>query len=123
DGDLDPGDEQKPDLVAPGVAILSADGDLSSDGRQYQRLSGTSMAAAFVSGAVACLVSSDPGLTPAQIAELLRATAWREIAGLPAEPAGTDPRWHAARGYGELDLYAARLEAEQSARTQVARLE
>ena len=123
DGDLDPADEQKPDLMAPGVAILSADGDLSSDGRQYKRLSGTSMAAAFVSGAIACLRSSDPSLTPAQIGDLLRATAWRGIAGLPAGTKGTDPRWDSARGFGEVDLYAARLELEQPERSQVARIE
>ncbi|HEY2955288.1 MAG TPA: S8 family serine peptidase [Candidatus Eisenbacteria bacterium] len=123
DGDLDLADEQKPDLVAPGVAILSADGDLSTDGHQYKRLSGTSMAAAFVSGAVACMRSSDPGLPPARIADLLHATAWRWIAGLPAGDAGTDPRWQAARGYGMVDLYAAALEASQSGRSQVARLE
>ena len=123
DGDLDSADEQKPDLVAPGVAVLSADGNLTSDGRQYRRLSGTSMAAAFVSGSVACLRSSNPGLSPAQIADLLSATAWREIAELPAGDPGPDPRWNAARGFGELDLYAARLEATQGARSQVARLE
>jgi len=123
DGDLDVADEMKPDLVAPGVAILSADGDLTSDGHQYQRLSGTSQATAFVSGAVACLRSEAPGLTPAQISTLLRATAWRSIAGLPGGPAGSDPRWDAARGFGELDLYGARLELTQSARSQVARIE
>ena len=123
DGDFDPVDEQKPDLVAPGVAILSADGDLASDGHQYQRLSGTSMAAAFVSGAVACLRADAPSLTPAQIVALLRATAWRQIGALPGGPAGPDPRWDAARGFGELDLYAARLELNQSARSQVARIE
>src|SRR5262245_23652883 len=49
DGDNDTYDEQKPDLLAPGVAVLSADGDLSSNGAQYRRLSGTSMSAAVVS--------------------------------------------------------------------------
>src|SRR5262245_31232179 len=123
DGDLDAADEMKPDLVAPGVAILSADGDLASDGRQYQRLSGTSQATAFVSGAVACLRSDAPGLAPAQVSSLLRATAWRLIAGLPGGPAGPDPRWDSGRGFGELDLSGARLELTQSARSQVARIE
>jgi len=122
DGDPDASDEQKPDLLAPGVAVLSADGDLTSDGAQYHRLTGTSMAAAFVSGAVALLRSENPSLTPAQIAELLHATAWRGLAA-PAGPAGVDPRWNPSIGWGVIDLYAARLEARQPDHSQVARLE
>src|SRR5439155_2711302 len=102
----------KPDLLAPGAAVLSADGNLTTDGHQYRRASGTSMAAAFVSGAVACLRSQAPSLTPDAIASLLHDTAWRGTAGLPSGPAGSDPRWQAARGFGALDLYAAKLELE-----------
>jgi hypothetical protein len=122
DGDADATDEMKPDLVAPGVAVLSADGDLASDGTRYQRLSGTSMAAAMVSGAVAELLSEFPSLTPGAIAAVLRATARRGLAGVPSGPAGPDPRWQAAIGWGALDLYAARLELLQSERSQVRRL-
>lgn len=117
DGDTD--DEDKPDLVAPGVAILSADGDLTSNGTSYKRLSGTSMSAAVVSGAVAALRGDHPELTPAQIASLLRATARPLPAGGPP-PAS---RWSPSAGYGVLDLYAARLEAEAPEHSQVRRLE
>jgi len=123
DGDGDTSDELKPDLLAPGVAVLSADGDESTDGHQYVRRSGTSMAAALVSGAAACLLSAHPTLTPAQIATLLRETAWRGTAGLPSGPAGSDPRWQSARGFGALDLYAAKLELEANGRSQITRLE
>lgn len=123
DGNPNPVYDAKPDLVAPGVAILSADGDLTSDGHQYHRLSGTSMSAAFVSGAAACLLSQYPGITPAQIGTLLRETAWRGLNGVPSGPPLSDPRWQAARGFGCLDLYAAKLEMDQPARSQVARLE
>ena len=123
DGDADGLDEQKPDLLAPGVAILAADGDLSTDGAQYKRLSGTSMSAAFVSGAAAALLSSDPGLTPGTLAELIRSTASRELAGAPAGQGGADPRWHSSIGFGVLDLYAAGLELGQSGRSQIVRLE
>jgi serine protease AprX len=121
DGDGDSADEQKPDLLAPGVNILSADGDLASDGRGYHRLSGTSMAAAFVSGAVAALRSAYPGLGPSEIAELLHATSNRLLAG-GSPSGGTDPRWDSRIGFGGLDLYAARLEAEQPERSQIRRL-
>lgn len=122
DQDADPLDELKPDLLAPGVDVLSANGDPTTDGTRYQRLSGTSMAAAFVSGAAALLVSQDPALTPGQVAELLRATARRNLAGVPAATTGPDPRWNSARGCGELDAYAAWLELTQPQRSQVRRL-
>lgn len=123
DGDADSTDEQKPDLLAPGVAVLSADGSLSGDGAQYQRLSGTSMATAFVSGVAAALHSQDATLTPAAIAELLRATARRTLAGTPAGTGGADPRWRSPIGWGVVDLHAARLELVQPQRSQVDRLE
>ena len=122
DGDGESSDELKPDLIAPGVGVLSANGDPSTDGHQYRRASGTSMSAAMVSGAVACLRSAAPSLAPSQIAALLRDTAWRGTAGLLSGPPGSDPRWQAARGFGALDLYAAKLELETRDRSQIARL-
>ena len=123
DGDGDAFDEEKPDLLAPGVSVLSADGSLSSDGAQYQRLSGTSMSSAFVAGAVAALRSAYPSLGPDPIAAVLRATARRELGGVPAGEGGADPRWSSPRGFGVLDLYAAALEIGQPERSQVAHLD
>lgn len=122
DGDADPLDELKPDLLAPGMAVLSADGDLGTEGAEYQRKSGTSMSAALVSGAVAVLRSDFPALTPARIAEVLRSTARPAISGAPACTPGPDPRWSCAAGWGAIDLAAARLELTQPERSQVRRL-
>ena len=122
-GDLSSTDELKPDLLAPGVAILGADGSESSDGTRYKRMSGTSMAAAVVSGAVAALRSQYPALTPAQVTDLLRSTSFRSLAAVPPSATGADPRWRGALGYGAIDLYAARLEADQPMGTQLVRLE
>ncbi|TMQ73343.1 MAG: hypothetical protein E6K81_04915 [Candidatus Eisenbacteria bacterium] len=123
DGDLDAADEEKPDLLAPGVAVLSADGSLTSDGAQYQRLSGTSMAAAFVSGAAAALRSAFPALTPEQVARVLLATAYRPLGAVPPGLPGADPGWYSPVGFGAVDLYAALLELTQPERSQVRRLE
>jgi subtilisin family serine protease len=123
DGDADAADEAKPDLVAPGVSVLSANGDLASDGAQYRRLTGTSMAAAFVSGAVAALRSAYPSLTPAQIAELLRSTGYRPLGSVPTGVGGPDPGWTSPIGFGAVDLHAALLELTQPGRSQVRRLE
>src|SRR5262245_12348783 len=119
DGDLDAADELKPDLLAPGVDVLSADGDLTSDGTRFQRLSGTSMACAFVSGVCALLRESATPPNPAQIAQWLRNTARRPLAGAPAGfPSGADARWRSTIGYGLVDAYAARLERDNANATQ-----
>jgi hypothetical protein len=81
------------------------------------------MSAAFVSGAVAALLSEYPTLTPAALGGLLKATAFRQMSGVPAGLTGPDPRWRSTIGWGAIDLYAARLEQVQPARSQVARLE
>jgi serine protease AprX len=80
----------KPDLVAPGKDIYSllskADSSLAvahpghrhpdpSFRDYYMRMSGTSMAAPMVAGAVALLLQDEPNLTPDQVKYRLMATA------------------------------------------------
>jgi hypothetical protein len=122
DGDGDATDELKPDVLAPGVDVLSANGDLLSDGTRWQRLSGTSMAAGFVSGVCALLRERAPGASPAQIAEWLRATARRPLPGAPTGTTGADPRWQSTRGCGLVDAYAAWLESGSNTLAQPRRL-
>ncbi len=70
----------KPDVVAPGAGLVSLENPgswlstrypnwhVAGSGRNaYYRLSGTSMAAAVVSGGVALLLDTTPGLNPAQV--------------------------------------------------------
>ena len=93
-----------PDVVAPGVAILSSrvPGSLLDEAFPEARIgdgfrgSGTSQAAAVVSGAAALLVGARPKLKPDQVKELLRATA----RPLP----GTDT---SLQGAGVIDVAAA----------------
>ncbi|MBI3924259.1 MAG: S8 family peptidase [Armatimonadetes bacterium] len=63
----------KPDVVAPGVKITSA--DHTSNG--YTSKSGTSMATPMVAGVVAQLLQARPDATPESIKEALMATAHR----------------------------------------------
>ena len=82
----------KPDVVAPGAHLVSLrapgsaiDGLFPSyvDG-SYRRGSGTSMAAAVVSGGVALLLERNPGWTPGQVKEALRTTARPAASGDPS---------------------------------------
>ena len=69
------------DLAAPGLSILSTTvGKYEKDACPSQtplfcELSGTSMAAAFVSGAAALLFAAQPSITAAQVRDILQRTA------------------------------------------------
>jgi serine protease AprX len=80
----------KPDLTAPGIDVSS-----TVPGGGYELKSGSSMAAAHVSGAAALLLEADPTLQPHETTFLLRETAWRF----------TDP--NDVRGWGRLDAFNA----------------
>lgn len=61
----------KPDLVAPGLGIISC-GRIDKEKKAYVEKSGTSMAAPIVSGAVACLLSEYPDMTNVEVKLKLR---------------------------------------------------
>ena len=100
----------KPEIVAPGrnlVAPLSSKAStiynahpLHRVGEYYFRMSGTSMSAPVVSGAVALLLQDEPGLNPDQVKYRLLATAnvgWQSYVSLDPDPGYT----------GYLDVFAA----------------
>lgn len=82
-------------LAAPGVDVLT-----TVPGGNYEFLSGSSMAAAHVSGVIALLLEHRPNLRPEAVAKLLRSSARPAVpaAGLAGSgpagsgPAGFDPR-------------------------------
>lgn len=132
----------KPDLVAPGNAIISA---LAQGGRYrneyvgnvvpesyyktngnpngdtYFTLSGTSMAAPMVSGTVALMLQRDPSLTPDQVKARLMRTASK---GFPALSTVTAPDGSSYSiqhdlltvGAGYLDIGAALADANKSSK-------
>ncbi|MEP6463462.1 MAG: S8 family serine peptidase [Frankiaceae bacterium] len=80
------GGPAKPDLVAPGAAVVSlrSPGSVIDSGypsarvgESYFRGSGTSMAAAVTSGAAAALLTARTDLTPNDVKALLTGTAYR----------------------------------------------
>jgi subtilisin family serine protease len=90
----------KPDVLAPGVDILSA----SSDPRDYAAQSGTSHASAFAAGSAALLMALHPSWTPAEVQSALMTTA--KWSGLKKED-GTSATSPLDIGAGRLDLGAA----------------
>ena len=84
------------DLAAPGSSILST---ASND---YKIQSGTSMAAAFVTGAAALLFAAQPSITAAQVRDVLQRTA-TDIGAL-----GRDTTF----GFGVVNLVAAFAELD-----------
>ena len=87
----------KPDLVAPGVSLLTADpGKAEDETARYSSLSGSSAAAAVVAGAAALLAQSRPELDASALKGLLAGSA-RPLLGESV----------AAQGAGVLDLGAA----------------
>ena len=99
---------RKPDIAAPGLEITSAKADAANlRGRccdccpdacccLYEDLTGTSMAAPHVTGAIALLLEENPRLTRAEIVRHLQATARERPAG------GWDATW----GGGKLNIQA-----------------
>jgi minor extracellular serine protease Vpr len=102
----------KPDITAPGDAIVSSIPDVANvinnaDGKIAQSIenktyywaymSGTSMAAPFVTGVLATWLEANPQLTPEKVREVFSTTAMTDTY------TGTCPNntW----GYGKLDAY------------------
>ena len=121
DGDLDRSDEMKPNVVAPGAGIISANGDPTSDGTAYQQLSGTSMATPHVAGCAALVLQANPSLTPQQVRFILQNSAEHNIltskpsGDRPNDPFGLDANYDPGCGWGLVDMYAACKEAQNSA--------
>ncbi len=101
---VDGSNRQKPDVVAPGVNVLS-----SVPNNGYGIQSGTSMAAPHVAGVVALLISANPSLAGdvAALETLLRNTALARttLDNCNGVPGSQVP--NPVYGYGRIDALAA----------------
>ena len=78
----------KPDVVAPGVDIIS----LKNQQKQYVKMSGTSMSTPMAAGIAALMLQKRPDLTPQQIKDILMKNTYS---------LGEDKN---SQGKGELDM-------------------
>ncbi len=107
----------KPEVVAPGGhiwSLMSTYARIAQDHPSYQNdgdyftMSGTSQAAAVVSGAVALLLQAEPGLEPDAVKCKLMASA-----RLAVDPAGHKAYSVFQQGAGLVNAYDARYEARR----------
>jgi subtilisin family serine protease len=95
---------QKPDIAAPGTAIVAAKG-FAGQGNEWVGMTGTSMASPFVTGVVGLMLARNRRLTAAQIEAILKRTA------TPLPGAGFE--WTNDAGFGVIDPDAALVEVDQ----------
>ncbi len=95
---------EKPEICAPGTDIVAANG--FSGEEDWVSMTGTSMAAPYVTGVVGLMLSVEPRLTAAQITGILRRTA----APLP----GHDFNWRDDAGFGSIDANTCLREAARA---------
>lgn len=102
-----------PDVSAPGNAIRGARPLVGAQTgvatSSYVEMSGTSQAAPHVAGLVALMRQADPGLSPAQVEQLLERTAYKYTDGGAYGPSSSPLplQSHHAKGHGLVDAYAA----------------
>ncbi|MGA1822059.1 MAG: S8 family serine peptidase [Thermoplasmatota archaeon] len=106
DGDNDVLDELKPDILAPGTNIISAQHDSVMN---YVSMTGTSMSCPHVSGVVALMLEANPYLSPEQVKDILRDTAYQR-----RDPSrdDLDGKYNYRSGWGDVDSYGAVKRAE-----------
>ncbi|MGM7667890.1 S8 family peptidase [Microbacterium sp. A93] len=94
----DGSDVMKPDIAAPGVAILAATNNGSKDAPTFGILSGTSMASPHIAGLGALYLGERPNASPAEVKSAMMTTAYDTVNSDGS--ANTDPF---EQGAGQVD--------------------
>lgn len=94
----DGSDVIKPDITAPGVAILAAGANASGEAPTWEFLSGTSMSSPHIAGLAVLYLGERPTATPAEIESAMMTTAYNTVDGAGAPV--TDPF---TQGAGHVD--------------------
>ena len=111
DGDSDSLDELKPDVIAPGSGIKSAEAQFSSIGGvggsvladdSYTSKDGTSMATPMVSGLCALILQANPNFSPADVRDALHFNSEFNNS-LDVEDSFNGNEWNATEGFGRID--------------------
>lgn len=92
------------DITAPGTEILS-----TLPGDRYGNMSGTSMATPVATGVAALVIDANPDLTPAQVYNILCATA--------KQPENLEAPFNVYTGYGIIDAQSAVLAAMHASKS------
>jgi subtilisin family serine protease len=92
----------KPEIAAPGTNVIAANG-FGDPSEPWIAMTGTSMAAPYVTGVIGLMLANKPELTAAQCLGILQRTA-RPLAG-------ASYKWVNDVGFGRLDPIAALEEA------------
>lgn len=94
----DGSDVMKPDIAAPGVAILAATNSGRKDAPTFGILSGTSMASPHIAGLGALYLGERPNATPAEVKSAMMTTAYDTV-----NPDGSASTDSFAQGAGQVD--------------------
>ncbi|MEJ1922331.1 S8 family peptidase [Microbacterium sp. KHB019] len=94
----DGSDVMKPDIAAPGVAILAATNNARKDKPTFGILSGTSMASPHIAGLGALYLGERPTASPAEVKSAMMTTAYDTVNADGSK--NTDPF---AQGAGQVD--------------------
>lgn len=94
----DGSDILKPDISAPGVAILAATHNAEADAPTYGFKSGTSMSSPHIAGLAALYLGERPGATPGEVKSAMMTTAYNTVNDDGSQ--STDPF---AQGAGHVD--------------------
>jgi len=106
DNDADHMDELKPEVVAPGVDIMSASNN-HEVGADYTEMTGTSQATPHVAGTVALMLHARPFLEPDEGVKNIDLIFRRESEFLNGftDEGDEEEKWNETIGYGLVDAY------------------